>query len=49
VNLRCQDKGQKACAAAFVHALCQGGPAPIPLDAVLEVSRASIEVAEALR
>jgi hypothetical protein len=49
MNLWCQDKGQKACAAAFVNAVCQGGPAPIPLEEVLEVSRVSIEVAEALR
>lgn len=44
-----QDKGQTACAAAFVSALRQGGPAPIPLDEVLEVTRVSIEAAEALR
>jgi hypothetical protein len=24
MNLWCQDKGQKACAAAFVNAVCQG-------------------------
>ena len=40
-----QDKGQKACAAAFVTAVEQGGPAPIPLAEILEVSRVTIELA----
>jgi len=40
-----QDKGQKACAAAFVQALREGGPAPIPLEEILEVSRVTIDVA----
>lgn len=44
-----QDKGQKACAAAFVKAVSSGGPAPIPLNDLFEVSRVSIEVADALR
>ena len=45
MNLWRQDKGQKACAAAFVQAITQGGPAPIPFDQILEVARVSIEVA----
>ena len=45
MNLWRQDKGQKACASAFVQALTQGGPPPIPLDQILEVARVSIEVA----
>ena len=45
MNLWRQDKGQKACAAAFVRAIAQGGPAPIPLAEILEVSRVSIELA----
>ena len=45
LNLWRQDKGQKACAAAFVQAVGQGGPAPIPLDELLEVSRIAIELA----
>ena len=49
MNLWRQDKGQKACAAAFVQAVEQGGAAPIPLVEILEVSRVSIEVAESLR
>jgi predicted dehydrogenase len=49
MNLWRQDKGQKACAAAFVRAVELGGPSPIPFDELLEVSRVTIEVAEALR
>jgi len=44
-----QDKGQAACASAFVGAVKQGQPAPIPLDEILEVSRVSIELQNALR
>jgi predicted dehydrogenase len=44
MNLWRQDKGQKACAAAFVQAITTGGPAPIPLDEIFEVARVSIEV-----
>jgi predicted dehydrogenase/threonine dehydrogenase-like Zn-dependent dehydrogenase len=46
-NLWRQDKGQKACAAAFINAIAQGGPAPIPFDEIVEVARVSIEVAGA--
>jgi predicted dehydrogenase/threonine dehydrogenase-like Zn-dependent dehydrogenase len=49
MNLWRQDKGQKACAAAFVHAVEQGGASPIPFVEAMEVSRVSIEVAESLR
>ena len=48
MNLWRQDKGQSACAAAFVAAVKQGAPAPIPLDEILEVSRVSIEAQQAL-
>ncbi|MGB8146284.1 MAG: Gfo/Idh/MocA family oxidoreductase, partial [Chromatiaceae bacterium] len=48
LNLWRQDKGQQACAAAFVQALRSGGPAPIPLEEILEVSRVTIEVAASL-
>lgn len=44
-NLWRQDKGQKACAAAFVNAISSGGPAPIPFEEIVEVARVSIEVA----
>jgi hypothetical protein len=49
MNLWRQDKGQKACAAAFVQAVRSGGPSPIPLDELLEVGRVSIEIEESLR
>ncbi len=41
-----QDKGQKACVAAFLNAIASGQSAPIPLDELVEVSRVSIEVAQ---
>jgi predicted dehydrogenase/NADPH:quinone reductase-like Zn-dependent oxidoreductase len=44
-----QDKGQFACAKAFVNAVREGKPSPIPYEEVMEVSRVSIEVAESLR
>ena len=44
-----QDKGHRACAAAFVRALEQGGGLPIPYDELLEVSRATVEAASRLR
>ena len=49
MNLWRQDKGQKACAAAFVQQVRSGGPSPIPLSELLEVGRVSIELAESLR
>ena len=49
MNLWRQNKGQQACAAAFVQAVKQGSAAPIPFEELMEVSRVSIEVAEMLR
>jgi predicted dehydrogenase/threonine dehydrogenase-like Zn-dependent dehydrogenase len=49
MNLWRQDKGQKACAAAFVEALRAGAPSPIPLHELIEVGRLSVEIEEALR
>lgn len=49
MNLWRQNKGQQACAAAFVQAIEQGGAAPIPFKELMEVSRVSIQIAEALR
>lgn len=40
-----QDKGQKACAKAFIKAIKDGGVSPIPIDELLEVSRITIEAA----
>ena len=47
MNLWRQDKGQKGCAAAFVQAVANGTSAPIPFEEVAEVSRISIQIAEA--
>jgi predicted dehydrogenase/threonine dehydrogenase-like Zn-dependent dehydrogenase len=49
MNLWRQDKGQKACAAAFVEAVTNGQASPIPLDELLEVGRVSIQIEAALR
>lgn len=46
LNLWRQDKGQKACAQAFVDAIQQGLPSPIPAAEIFEVSRISIELAQ---
>jgi predicted dehydrogenase/threonine dehydrogenase-like Zn-dependent dehydrogenase len=48
MNLWKQDKGQNACAAAFLQAVEKGTPA-IPVDEIFEVARVTIEVAELLR
>ena len=45
MNLWRQDKGQKACAAAFIESLRSDGPAPIGFDEIIEVSRVSILLA----
>ena len=45
MNLWSQDKGQKACAAAFVNAIRNGGVAPISFEEIVEASRVSIELA----
>lgn len=42
-----QDKGQRDCVAAFLGAISRGGPSPIPFDEIVEVSRATIELADA--
>ena len=49
MNLWRQDKGQKACVAAFLKAVEQDAAAPIPLEEVMEVSRVSIAISEELR
>lgn len=47
MNLWRQDKGQKACAAAFVDAIRSGKGCPIPIGELLEVSRVTLEIAQA--
>src|SRR5690606_11179225 len=49
MNLWRQDKGQTACAAAFLTAVRAGKPTPIPRDEIIESARLSIEIAESLR
>ena len=49
MNLWRQDKGQRACAQAFVDAVQGGAAAPIPLVELLEVARVTIEIEEKLR
>lgn len=44
-----QDKGQKACAAAFVKAIGETGGSPIPFDQIMEVGRVTIDVTNRLR
>jgi predicted dehydrogenase/threonine dehydrogenase-like Zn-dependent dehydrogenase len=44
-----QDKGQEACAAAFVSSLRQGLPSPIAYEELLEVSRITNEATRQLR
>jgi predicted dehydrogenase len=44
-----QDKGQRACATALVRAIEAGTAAPIPIDELLEVSRATIAASKAAR
>ena len=46
MNLWRQDKGQKACAKAFVEAVAQGGAMPIAAEEIFDVSRISIDLAD---
>lgn len=48
-SLWVQDKGQDACVYAFLDAIRTGTTAPIPLEQIWEVSRISIEIADAAR
>jgi predicted dehydrogenase len=48
LNLWKQDKGQKACAAAFLRSI-EEGTCAIPAEEIFEVARVTIEVAEQLR
>ena len=49
MKLMQQDKGQDNCCKAFVTAIQQGLPAPIPFAEVMEVARVAVEVAHSLR
>lgn len=45
MHLRKQDKGQKACAQAFIDAINNGNISPIPFEEIFEVSKISIDLA----
>lgn len=47
MNLWRQDKGQRACAQAFVDAISSGDTAPIPVEELFEISRVMIDIAQA--
>jgi predicted dehydrogenase len=49
MNLWRQDKGQKACAAAFVRAIERGGQAPIPFDELVECAEVTFRIVEAIK
>jgi predicted dehydrogenase len=49
MNLWGQDKGQKACAQAFLAAVKEGRATPIPFDELIEVGRVIIALGEAAR
>jgi predicted dehydrogenase len=44
-----QDKGQAACAASFVEAVRSGKPSPIAFEELMEVTKATFDVVDALR
>jgi predicted dehydrogenase/threonine dehydrogenase-like Zn-dependent dehydrogenase len=48
MNLWRQDKGNAACAAAFVEAIRRSGQAPIPFEELIEVTRVSFDVVDTL-
>ncbi|MFC7001163.1 hypothetical protein ACFQMB_06130 [Pseudobowmanella zhangzhouensis] len=49
MNLWSQDKGQANCTKAFVDAIQNGNPCPIPADEIFEVARISVDIAQQLR
>ena len=44
-----QNKGQKECVDAFVSSILKGEPSPISYEEVIEVSRASVEIADMIK
>jgi predicted dehydrogenase len=49
MNLWSQDKGQRACAAAFLEFIEKGGASPIPPEQIFEVARVTLEAVDELR
>lgn len=48
MNLWRQDKGQGACAAAFITAIATGAPSPISFEEVIEVTKISFDIVDML-
>ncbi len=48
LNLMRQDKGNAACAAAFIQAIKEGKPSPIPFDELVEVTKTSFDIMDIL-
>jgi predicted dehydrogenase len=48
LNLRRQEKGNKACVAAFVNAIEHGFLSPIPFDEIVEATRATFDAVDRL-
>ena len=48
MNLMKQDKGQKACTAAFVEAIESGKASPIPFEELVEVTRVTFDIVDML-
>lgn len=48
MNLWRQDKGHRACAAAFLDAVRSGSDSPIPIDEIFEVSEVTVAIASAV-
>jgi len=48
MNLWQQDKGNAACAAAFIESIREGTSSPIPFEELVEVSRATFDVMDSL-
>ena len=49
LNLWNQDKGQNCCVAEFVDAVAEKKSSPIAFEEILEVSRTTIEISDALK
>ncbi len=45
MNLWQQNKGQKACAKAFINSVSKGDKSPIPIEEIFEVSKISVDLA----
>jgi predicted dehydrogenase len=45
MNLWQQNKGQKACAKAFIDSVSKGDKSPIPIEEIFEISKISVELA----